>query len=88
VSTERVRHGPPASAGRGDGRGWKPEECVMLREIAKAGSGLAVVALVCTPLLLVGCDEQKNSTETKKTTVTPNEKVTETQKDEVKVNPK
>ena len=65
-----------------------PEECVMLREIGRMGSGLAVVALVCAPLMLVGCDEKKSSTEVKKTTVTPDAKVTETTTKEVKVNPK
>jgi hypothetical protein len=56
-----------------------------------AGKGFSVAAvagLMSLPLLLVGCDQQKSSSEVKRTTETPNEKVTQTTKDETKVNPK
>ena len=62
-----------------------------MSRINTAGKGLsaaAVAGLLSLPLLLIGCDQQKSSSEVKRTTETPNEKVTQTTKEETKVNPK
>jgi hypothetical protein len=62
-----------------------------MRRYTNAGKGLSVLAIagmLSLPLLLIGCDEQKSRNEVKRTTETPNEKVTQTQKEETKVNPK
>ena len=60
----------------------------MCRRMGKGLATVAVAGFVSLPLLLTGCDQQKSSTEVKRTTDTPTEKVTETTKQETKVNPK
>jgi hypothetical protein len=56
-----------------------------IKRIGRIAAALAVTGFAAG---LVGCDTKKSSTTEKRTTESPSGTVTETHKDEVKVNPK
>ncbi|MEX2218288.1 MAG: hypothetical protein WD749_05960 [Phycisphaerales bacterium] len=60
----------------------------MLKNIGRTGSWLALAAIACAPVALTACNERESSTEVKRTTVTPDQKVTETETKEITVDPK